>query len=154
MRLVVPPRVREVLHGCVDAASPYRACGLLLGDAGAAEIRVTRVLPCPNAVAVHERRSRFRIDPATLVHVSRSLRGTGTWIVGFFHSRPDGGTGLHASDRMALRLWPETVWMSVTRADGPEPTLRGWWRGSGGRPRVEELEIMTPRVRTRSLCPG
>lgn len=154
MRLLIPARVRDMLSAYAAAAAPAAVCGLLLGQGGAGEIRVSRALPCPNTAAAGDRAHRFEIDLGGVVNVSRSLSGTAEQIVGFFHSRPYGGAEWESSDRAALALWPETVWMVVAPAKRPQPVLRAWWRGGHGAPRgVEmEIEIVAPS-RARSLCP-
>ena len=148
-------RVRDAAADHAAGTYPYEGCGLLIGYHSGDEVRVSRLLPCPN-VAPPERRSHFfMIDPRVVINVRRSLRGTQEQVVGFYHSHPDAPAAPSATDMEYIRLWPETVWLIVPVEGGEPGEARGWWLDQPEDERARELAVETIPVRTTAVaaCP-
>ena len=67
---------------------PNECCGVLLGTAGVDGWTVVDILPADNA-AMESARSRYAIEPAEVVRITKQARQLGLEIAGFYHSHPD-----------------------------------------------------------------
>ena len=74
-------------------AHPRECCGLLLGHGS----KITAIQPAANVHATP--RTRFAIDPQTLIDAHRAARAGGPQVVGYYHSHPDGPPRPSATDR-------------------------------------------------------
>lgn len=101
-----------------DAALPAEACGLLVGRNAGEDLWIESLLVTPNRAPRALRARRFRIDPAMHAALQRRLRGTGSEIVGVFHSHPQGPARPSAEDLASAH--PECPLMLIlSRAGDP-----------------------------------
>lgn len=91
MRLQVTTKLLARAVALARADPEREVCGLLLEREGAVDL-----LPARNVAA--DPRSRFEIDPATLLAAHRDQRRGGPAIVGCYHSHPSGSPEPSARD--------------------------------------------------------
>jgi proteasome lid subunit RPN8/RPN11 len=125
--------VDEAIAWCL-AGRPEEACGLLVGDAPAAEGGVaSRFLPMRNAA-----RSPYRylMDPDEVLTVLDALDDRGETVWGIVHSHVDSPAEPSATD-IRLASFPGSLYLicSLARAD---PQLRAWRIDDG---RVTEVPL-------------
>ena len=85
---------------------PNECCGVLLG----AEAAITAILPARNAHA--QPRTRFEIDPQTLIDAHRAGRAGGPQVLGYYHSHPQGPAHPSQTDR-AQAAHDGSIWAIV-----------------------------------------
>jgi proteasome lid subunit RPN8/RPN11 len=97
------------LEEACSEASPFEACGVLLGTWLPDEAAVVDVVQAGSA----QTRGEFEIADHELRRMSVCAAHRGLEIVAVFHSHPSGAPGLSAADRATLRFapWP---WVVVT----------------------------------------
>lgn len=130
--LVLAPEVaREVLDHALEVA-PEECCGVLLGpEAG----RATGVLRADN---VHEdTRTRYQIDPETMLKAVELEEAGQAVVVGFYHSHPRGAAAFSQEDR-ARGAWEGRDYLLVSLS--PLTFLAGRWDGQG----FEDLHVLVP----------
>ncbi len=100
-------RVRAEMIGHAREETPHECCGLLVGEGTLIDecVRARNVDPNPA--------TRYEVDPATHIAVTRRLRGTSRSVIGCYHSHPRTPPVPSASDR-AEALYPGFVWMIVS----------------------------------------
>lgn len=98
-------------------------CGLLLADPGSPPDRIDAIWPATNVAA--DRRTRFEIDPATLIRAHRAERHGLHRIIGCYHSHPGGNALPSAVDASQAQPngwlwlictgqpWTATLWRAV-----------------------------------------
>ncbi|MBC7784864.1 MAG: M67 family metallopeptidase [Burkholderiales bacterium] len=100
---------------------PDEACGLLIGEGN----RIVRAVAAGNSWAIQgERRRRFTIDPAAQMRTERSLDGTGSQVMGTYHSHPD-----HPAEPSAFDLeaaWPVYLYLILSVSADEVREVRGW----------------------------
>lgn len=130
--LVLAPEVaRRVLDHALEAA-PEECCGVLLGPE---EGRATRVLQADN---VHEDvRTRYQIDPETMLEAVELEDAGKAVVVGFYHSHPRGAAAFSDEDR-ARGAWEGRDYLLVSLS--PLTFVAGRWDGEG----FEELHVWVP----------
>ena len=99
----VSSAVIEALLGEARGSGAHECCGLLLGQGGS----IRAVSPARN---IHpEPRTRFELDPATLIAAHRAAREGGPEVLGYYHSHPNGLPRPSATDAAAAsgdgRIW-------------------------------------------------
>lgn len=120
MAIGVTSAVLDSLLAEARAADPGECCGLLFGSATA----ITALRPAPN---VHPTpRTRFEIDPRTLIEAHRAMRAGGPRLVGYYHSHPSGLPEPSAKDH-ALAAGDGMIWAIVG-----EGRVRLWRAGDDG----------------------
>jgi proteasome lid subunit RPN8/RPN11 len=108
--LVVPRAVLAEIERAGEAAYPEESCGLLAGRRdGSGGLVVTGLRASAN-VAATDRRENFEVDPAVRFALMRELEGSGTDIVGHYHSHPDHPPEPSAQD-LAYAFEPDLVWL-------------------------------------------
>ncbi|MGQ4556100.1 desampylase [Halobellus sp. GM3] len=111
-------------------------CGVLIGEYGDEESRVTELRPIANAADAPE--IRYAMDPAELLGVLDRVDADGLDVVGFYHSHPAGPPAPSETDA-AEATW--TDYSYAICALGGRPFLGSWrWRGEGFEPEVVALE--------------
>lgn len=104
----IPAADLAVLAERAVAAAPFEACALLEGVRGPDTVTVTTVHAADNVAADPAR--GFEADPRVLLRLHRELRGRPTELVGVWHSHPEGGAELSATD--LARAWDASlVWL-------------------------------------------
>ncbi|WP_238701775.1 M67 family metallopeptidase [Mariprofundus erugo] len=87
-RLQIPDACLRQMRQEAERGYPHEICGLLTGTMNASGWLVCDVRPVANLN--HERAAdRFELDPAGYQAIDRELRGSGTEIIGVYHSHPD-----------------------------------------------------------------
>lgn len=120
LRLADDLRDRLIDHA--RRAAPEEACGVLAGETGDGDLRVTEVLPCRNA---DERpRYRYTIDPGDQMEAFRTIDQEGLDLVGFYHSHPRGPRRPSETDADRAS-WSGYVYVIVS-LEGDEPTIGAW----------------------------
>ena len=121
MMIAVTRDVLDGLRAEAQKAAPNECCGLLLGQRGA----IHRTVPAANVA--DDPRTRFEIDPRTLINALRAARAGGPGVIGYYHSHPQGAPEPSPCDaRQAAR--DGKVWAIVGR-DG---AVRFWRDGHAG----------------------
>lgn len=121
--LDLPAAVRQAIEAHAADAWPEECCGLLVGTRGDGAVRVVRAAPSPNRAA--DRRRRFEIEPQIWFDLQRALAGTGTAIVGCYHSHPDGPP--EPSPRDLADAWePGFAWLVIATAAGRVRATAAW----------------------------
>ena len=145
------PHVARTVVEDARRASPDEACGLLLGRFEDGGVWVIRAVPCPNQAPAGERRTRFTIDPGRVIEAERSLRGTDSEVVGFYHSHPAGRPVPSSIDRGYMELWPEVLWLIVGEGASDRAEALGAWRWNPAAPgsprRIPVTELPAERGR-------
>jgi proteasome lid subunit RPN8/RPN11 len=88
MSLILSRALYDSLRAHGEATYPNECCGILLGRADAAALRVTSLLRAGNT-RTDSAHNRYNIAPEELIAAQRQARNTGLDIVGFYHSHPD-----------------------------------------------------------------
>ncbi|MBI1851862.1 MAG: M67 family metallopeptidase [Planctomycetes bacterium] len=99
-----------ILKHCLQS-HPEEACGVLVGpcEAGKLPARITRAFESQNLAT--DRRRGYLVDPALQLRLQRDLRGSGTEVVGVYHSHPDGPPRPSARD--CDEAWPWFLYLIV-----------------------------------------
>lgn len=71
-----------------EAGYPLEICGLLIGNITGRNWQISDIRPVAN-LNRERAADRFALDPAGYQAIDRELRGTGSEIVGVYHSHPD-----------------------------------------------------------------
>jgi len=122
--LVVPRAILAAIERAGETAYPEEACGLLAGRRDGTGVTVTALRASAN-VAATDRHETFEVDPAVRFALMRELEGTGTTIVGHFHSHPD-HPPLPSAQDLAQAYEPELVWVITSVARGKAGPTRAF----------------------------
>lgn len=125
----------DVARGVLEHAletRPLECCGVLLGpDADHAD----EILRAEN---VHDQpRTRYEIDPDTLLDAVQRAEERGRAIVGFYHSHPRGAAAFSETDR-TRGSWEGLAYLLVSLS--PLTFVAGRWDGET----FEELDVRVP----------
>lgn len=117
------PLAEILAHG--EQAYPQECCGLLVGFTNDEdELVITRTVTSPN-MASNGGLDTFEVDPQVRFDVMRSVEGTGTDIVGHYHSHPDHPAKPSATD-LDMAFEPEMVWLIVSVHQGQAERPQAW----------------------------
>lgn len=114
---------------------PRECCGILIGSRRDGATRVAGIIEAKNITKDNPRRS-YQIDWATLMSVTRGLRGRRETIVGFYHSHPD-GTSL-PSQRDRTEAWFDHAYLIFGRNRKRATAMACWRIREEGGPFEEE----------------
>ncbi len=88
--------LHDMLRAHAERVYPEECVGALLGRMQSNEVNVIEVRPLQNewqpagvADSGRDRRTRYRVSPATMFALVREEVATGVSLVGFYHSHPD-----------------------------------------------------------------
>jgi proteasome lid subunit RPN8/RPN11 len=98
--------------------APNECCGLLAGTAE----QIDRSVPTPNLAASP---TRFEVDPREHIALNRRLRGSGTAVIGVYHSHPRTTAHPSPSD-IAEAFYPDFVYVVISLADPTRPDVRAY----------------------------
>lgn len=136
-------RVRE--HAA--RAYPEECCGALIGpipgdfDRPGRSVEARELKPLGNAWEAAARDHRYQVDPLEIARLERELAGTGSGIVGWYHTHPDVPAWPSPFDLM--RAWPCYSYLIVSVAQGRPADARSWLRSEDGRDFLpESLEVV------------
>lgn len=125
------------------AAYPAECCGLLVGAVEMERwLRVTRVIPTRNLWA-EERCDRFKIDPVAHLTLMRLLRGGPEYIIGHYHSHPDGQEYPSATD-LTMAFEPDLIWVIIAIANSQARAI-GAYQLIGATIRVVSVASVTQK---------
>ncbi|MUW15186.1 hypothetical protein GJ633_11385 [Halorubrum sp. CBA1125] len=100
-------------------------CGVLAGEHGASDSRVTRTHRTENVAETPQ--IRYLIDPEEQFEVIERIEAEGLDVVGFYHSHPTGSPYPSGTDA-ARATWPDHSYV-ICALDG-YPFVGSWrWRG-------------------------
>jgi proteasome lid subunit RPN8/RPN11 len=130
----IPASVVEQIEASAKAGSPVEQCGLLVGRPDTREI-----LSQIGMINVDQSEDHFTIDSREQFKATRSLRGSGTDIVGSWHSHPFSPARL--SDEDLGFAQDETALYAVLSLMDPEHAALNVWQVAEGIPKRVELRI-------------
>lgn len=128
----VPPEVRAEMVLRAREGAPIEQCGLLVGKPG--ERVVTAQIPMTNVDASVD---HYTMDPKEQFQAQKSLRGTGTEIVGSWHSHPYSPARL--SDEDVAHAIDETALYGLVSLMEPDQPVFNAFRVASGRVRPVRL---------------
>ncbi|MFL5689939.1 MAG: Mov34/MPN/PAD-1 family protein [Chloroflexota bacterium] len=124
----VPPSIREAIAAQARAEYPNEACGLIVGDAPAADGGVAlEYIPTRNKAASPY---RYEIEPADLLRLTIETDDADQVFWGIVHSHTHTPAVPSPTD-IGLAFYPESLYILVSLSEdeaGPEgePSLRAW----------------------------
>jgi len=136
----VPPSIREAIAAQARAEYPNEACGLIVGDAPAAEAGVAlEYVPARNKAASPY---RYEIEPTDLLRLTIETDDADQVFWGIVHSHTHTPAVPSPTD-IGLAFYPDSLYLLVSLSDdeaGPEgePSLRAWRIVDG---QVFEVEV-------------
>jgi proteasome lid subunit RPN8/RPN11 len=106
-------QIREI-RDHAEEGYPNEVCGFLVGTTGKddEERSVLRIRPAPNTFEGN-RRTRFNIHPREIMALEDELEGSGSKILGFYHSHPDYPAAPSLYDQEHAWPWYSYVVVSV-----------------------------------------
>jgi [CysO sulfur-carrier protein]-S-L-cysteine hydrolase len=116
MRVAAAVLEEMVAHARREA--PNECCGLLVGTAE----EIGRSVPTPNLAASP---TRYEVDPREHIALNRQLRGSGTAVIGVYHSHPRTSAEPSPSD-IREAFYPDFVYVIVSLADPRQPDVRAF----------------------------
>lgn len=124
--LLIPAPFLKLICDAAEAAYPAECCGLLAGRPWQAsetpqhpltdDFVVTRVEPSAN-VSTGDQADSFEVDPAVRFRLMRELDGTGSRMIGHYHSHPDHPAAPSARD-LSQAYEPDLIWLITSVIDG------------------------------------
>ena len=111
------------LHQISEQGYPLEICGLLLGTSDINGWKVSEVRQVEN---LNQERAadRFQLDPAGFQAIDKELRGTGTEIIGVFHSHPDCPAKPSPTDLTSA--WEGFVYPIISVCEGVVADMNCW----------------------------
>lgn len=113
----------ERIRGFGEKSYPNECCGILVGRLETDAKRVETLIPARNQ-RTDSAANRYLIDGEFVNEVERKLRGTGSQIVGFFHSHPDVAARPSTYDRE--HAWPWYSYLIVSVRGGEAKEALSW----------------------------
>jgi proteasome lid subunit RPN8/RPN11 len=118
--LRIPPELREELVAWARAGMPNEACGIIAGDAAAADGgQALRFHGLANAAASPY---RYRIDAAEQLRVMLAIDDAGEAVWGIFHSHVASPAVPSVTD-IELAFYPEALYLICSLADAGAPVV-------------------------------
>ena len=102
---------------------PHECCGLLVGSLDGEVKIVSRLIPAENE-RTDSPANRYLITAGFLHETENSLRGSGSAILGFFHSHPD--VPAQPSQYDQDHAWPWYSYLIVSVREGESRELLNW----------------------------
>ena len=104
---------------------PEEVCGLLVGSKWRnGEVIVSNIAPSLN-ISEFDRTRNFEIDPSLRFKVERDLRGKNEYIIGHYHSHPNGDAKPSEYD-LASANEPSLLWLIVSLSEQSINQLSVW----------------------------
>ncbi len=118
--VLLDERARTLMVAHAREAAPDECCGLLVGAGReiAECVRVRNVDPAPA--------TRYRVDPAAHIALTRRLRGTGRQVIGCYHSHPHSAPVPSEADHDEA-YYQDFIWLIVSLRDGGEEVAAYVW---------------------------
>ena len=126
---VLPPQIRDAMVAHARAEYPNEACGLIVGDAAAADGgHALRFEPTRNKAASPY---RYEIDPNDLLRLTIATDDAGEVFWGIVHSHTH-SPAVPAPTDVGLAFYPDALYLLVSLSDTEtdpatgEPGIRAW----------------------------
>jgi len=127
--LQISDACRIQLQQEAEAGYPLEVCGLLIGKITQQAWLVDQVRAVANQN--QERAAdRFQLDPAAYQAIDRELRGTGSEIIGVYHSHPDCPAKPSPTD--IENAWEGFAYPIISVCEGKGADIRCWSVNSDG----------------------
>ncbi len=124
MSLILSRALYDDLRSHGEATYPNECCGILLGRADAAALRVTSLFRAGNT-RTDSAHNRYNIAPAELIAAQRQAREQDLDIVGFYHSHPDHPAQWSTTD-FAEAHWFGCAYVITSIAQGKAETTNSF----------------------------
>lgn len=128
-------------------AYPEECCGALIGpvpedfDRPGRAVEAKDLRPLGNSWEAGARDRRYQVAPLEIARLERELAGTGSGVVGWYHTHPDVPAWPSPFDLM--RAWPCYSYLIVSVDGGRPADARSWLRSEDGRDFLpERLEVV------------
>jgi [CysO sulfur-carrier protein]-S-L-cysteine hydrolase len=119
---VLPPQIRDAMIAHARAEYPNEACGLIVGDAAAADSgQAVRFEPTRNKAASPY---RYEIDPDDLLRLTIATDDADEVFWGIVHSHTHTAAEPSPTD-IGLAFYPDALYILVTLSDDETDPVRG-----------------------------
>ena len=122
-QLSIPASCLEKIRSEGEAGYPHEICGLLIGNLEEQGWTITEVRQVDNLNS-ERAADRFELDPAAYQRIDRELRGSGSEIIGVYHSHPNAPAKPSPTDLGSA--WEGFAYPIVSICDGKASDLRCW----------------------------
>ena len=120
---VLPPLIRDAMVAHARAEYPNEACGLIVGDAAAADGgQALRFEPTRNKAASPY---RYEIDPNDLLRLTIATDDADEVFWGIVHSHTHTAAEPSPTD-IGLAFYPDALYLVCSLADRTAPHVRAW----------------------------
>jgi len=113
----------DLIHREAESGYPLEVCGLLIGSLVSEGWQISDVRPVAN-LNTDRAADRFQLDPSAYQSIDRALRGTGSEIVGVYHSHPDCPAKPSPTDLGSA--WEGFAYPIISVCDGQVAEMRCW----------------------------
>jgi len=122
-QLTIDPTANDVMQKAAAHGYPDEICGLLIGKSDSKGWNIVEARQVEN---LNQTRAsdRFQLDPAAYQRIDRELRGSGTEIIGVFHSHPDCPAQPSPTDLSSA--WEGFLYPIISVCAGSVADIR-WW---------------------------
>lgn len=119
----IPSLCMERMRSSAESGYPHEICGLLIGTLTDTGWQVHDVRDVAN---LNEERAtdRFQLDPVGYQKVDRELRGSGSEIIGVYHSHPDCPAKPSPTDLASA--WESFAYPIISVCDGKAIDIHCW----------------------------
>lgn len=128
-RASIPADAVQDLRTAAEAGYPLEICGLLIGTFEADQWQITGIRQVAN-LNTERAADRFQLDPAGYQQVDRELRGSGSEIIGVFHSHPDSPAKPSPTDLESA--WEGFLYPIISVCEGQWREMRFWTLNDSG----------------------
>ena len=127
--LNISPECLKRMQDEAEAGYPLEICGLLIGNITGHDWQISDIRPVAN-LNRERAADRFALDPAGYQAIDRELRGTGSEIVGVYHSHPDCPARPSPTDLGSA--WEGFAYPIISVCDGKAAEILCWSVNSEG----------------------
>ncbi|MDA2938812.1 M67 family metallopeptidase [Acidobacteria bacterium AH-259-A15] len=113
----------EQIKQLAEQTYPHECCGIMVGSVKNGVKTVTELIPAENQRS-DSPANRYLITADFLRQLERRLRGTGSGIMGFFHSHPDVPARPSSYDQE--HAWPWYSYLIVCVRKGRAKEVHNW----------------------------
>lgn len=128
-KLFISTTCLDSLHQEAEKGFPLEICGLLVGTSGSDGWHVNSLRPVAN-LNTDRAADRFELDPSAYQRIDRELRGSGSEIIGVYHSHPDCPAKPSPTDLSSA--WEGFAYPIISVCAGKVMDLRCWSVNASG----------------------
>jgi len=128
-KLFISTACMDILKHAAESGFPLEVCGLLVGVSDNSGWHVNSVRPVAN-LNTDRAADRFTLDPADYQRIDRELRGSGSEIIGVYHSHPDCPAKPSPTDLDSA--WEGFAYPIISVCDGTATDFRCWALNASG----------------------